>query len=67
MAEMRKKVEPTVEELNNKMDMLSEKLNYYADMAQNYTKENPMQALGFAMLGGVAVGLIIGATVAKKH
>ncbi len=56
---VRRKVEPTMQDLSDKVDQLGEQARMSTGKVQSFMRENPLMALGLASLGGLIIGLII--------
>ncbi|MDQ1280844.1 MAG: hypothetical protein QG670_2107 [Thermoproteota archaeon] len=58
--EVRKKVEPTIQDISGRLDRLEVQTRMGAEKVESYTRENPLLALGLAALGGLIIGMIVG-------
>ena len=61
------KVEPTIAEINRRIDKLHADIERGKVMVTDYARERPMQMLGMAALGGVVFGFLVGAAFSKKN
>lgn len=63
--EIRRKVEPTIQDLMDRLDKLEAQTRMGTSKVKSYTREKPLMSLGMALLGGLIMGLIIGSSGSK--
>lgn len=59
------KIEPAVKSLDERVAMLEERIKMGREKVEDFTREQPLMALGIAFLVGAGFGFIFGSAVAK--
>lgn len=59
-------IEPVLKTLDERIAVLEERIKMGTEKVETYTKEKPMMALGFALLIGGGLGLIMGLAARKS-
>ncbi len=66
-AELMRSTKRAIEELRERVDKLTNLVEKGKGEVEEYTKANPMAALGIAFLVGIATGAIVAASVSHKR
>ena len=61
------KVESLMKNLDERVAMLEERLKMGEKKVEDFTRENPMMALGVALLVGAGLGFLLGKATSKAR